>query len=201
VFSRVHDAGGTTALYTTKSKFGLFERSWPGGIGTYRVKENQRRLVALARADLTDGAPSFTFLHVSLPDRYGHAYGGMSDRYLDAVRRTDAQLGTVLSAVAGKDVVVILTADHGFASGETDHSASRNPENFRIPFLVWGSGVEHGDLYELNPDFTDPGATRPSYTGSQPVRNGNVANLALELLGLGSIPGSGIDPEQELAVG
>lgn len=200
VFSRVHGAGGTTALYTTKSKFSLFPRSWPNGVDTFRVKENQRRLVRLAKLDLADDPATFTFLHVSLPDRFGHDFGGMSPQYLDAVRRTDAQLAGVVRAVADQDVVVLLTSDHGFATGETEHSERRNPENYRVLFATWGAGVERGDLYEMNPDFRDPGAGRPSYAGRQPVRNGNVANLALSLLGLASIPGSGIDPDQELVV-
>ena len=200
VFSRVRAAGGTSALYSTKSKFSLFRRSWPAGVDTFVVKENQRHLVRLARQDIRDGAPTFTFLHVSLPDRFGHAHGGMSPEYLDAVRRTDAQVGTILRAVADRNLVVILTADHGFATGTKDHSRRRNIENYRIPFLVWGKGVRTGDLYEMNPDYRDPRDRRPSYAGRQPVRNGNVANLALDLLGIDGIPGSGIDPEQALSV-
>jgi predicted AlkP superfamily pyrophosphatase or phosphodiesterase len=201
VFSQVHAAGGDTALYTTKTKFSLFTRSWPRAVDTFRVKENQRRLVRMARRDLTGTPPTFTFLHVSLPDRFGHEYGGMSPEYLDAVRRTDAQLGTVLRAVQDEDVVVILTADHGFATGETEHSVKRDIENFRIPFVVWGAGIEPGDLYDLNPDFRDPRNRRTSYDPErQPVRNGNVANLALDLLGLAGVPGSEFDREQRLTV-
>jgi predicted AlkP superfamily pyrophosphatase or phosphodiesterase len=200
IFSTVHADGGTTALYTTKEKFGLYERSWPKGIDTFTANENQKRLVSLARADLRDGAPTFTFLHVSLPDRNGHAYGGMSPKYLGAVKRTDAQLGTLLDALAGSSVTVILTADHGFATGATDHSARRDIENFRIPFLTWGAGVDHADLYELNPGFRDPGTARPSYAGKQPVRNGDVANLAASLLGLPAVPGSDLDSDQSLTL-
>ena len=200
VFSAVGAGGGTSALYSTKAKFSLFERSWPSGLDTFRVKENQRRLVRLVVADLSDGPSAFTFLHVSLPDRFGHEYGGMSEQYLDAVRRTDDQLGTVLDAVTGTDAVVILTADHGFATGNTEHSVRTDPENFRIPFVVWGAGVDAGDLYEMNPSFRDPGTRRTSYAGKQPVRNGNVANLALDLLGLDAVEGSGIGEEQQLTV-
>lgn len=201
VFSAVHTAGGSAALYTTKEKLELYERSWPAGVDTYRFTANQRRLVRLARADLADGPPTFTFLHVSLPDRAGHAYGGMSPQYLDAVRRTDRQLGTVLRTVARREVAVILTSDHGFATGATDHSVKRNVENYRIPFLVWGSGVEHSaDLYATNPAFRDPRGRRPAYAGRQPVRNGDVANLALDLLGLEPVGGSQLDHDQTLTV-
>ena len=200
VFTAVHDTGGSTALYTTKDKFSLYERSWPKGIDTYTVNQNQKRLVSLARTDLRDGAPTFLFLHVSLPDRNGHEYGGMSAHYLDAVRRTDAQLGTILRTVAGQPVTVVLTADHGFATGATEHSGRRDIENYRIPFVAWGAGVDHADLYVLNPDLRDPGAGRPGYAGRQPVRNGDVANLAASLLGLPAVAGSNLDEDQSLRV-
>ncbi|CAI9408847.1 alkaline phosphatase family protein [Nocardioides sp. T2.26MG-1] len=200
IFSTVHAAGGSTALYSTKSKFALYDRSWPRGIDLFRVRENQRRLVAMARADLADGAPEFTFLHVSLPDRFGHQYGGLSAEYLAAVERTDAQLGSLVRALAGTDVAVILTADHGFAAGVKDHSGRRNIQNYRIPFLVWGDGVATGDLYAMNDGFADPGTTRTTYAGKQPVRNGDVANLAASLLGLDAVPGSGIHADQSLTV-
>lgn len=200
VFSKVHARGGSTALYSTKSKFRLFERSWPAGIGTFRVRANQRRLVRLARADLAHRAPRFMFLHVSLPDRYGHVYGGMSARYLDAVRRTDRQLGTVVRAVAGRDVDIVLTADHGFATGETGHAVRTDLENYRIPFVAWGPDARHGSLYAMNPTYRDPGTAQPSYAGRQPVRNGDLANLALDLLGLRALRGSGLDADQSLTV-
>ena len=198
VFTSVHAAGGSTALYSTKTKFSLFDRSWSADIDRFRVRENQRRLVRLARTDLVDGAPTFTFLHVSLPDRYGHEYGGLSAQYLDAVRRTDDQLGTIVRALAGTETVVVLTADHGFAAGRKDHSDRSNVVNYRIPFVVWGDGIEHGDLYELNPAYADPGRTFPSYAGAQPVRNGNVANLVAGLLGLDPVPGSQIGVKDPL---
>ena len=205
VFSVVHAAGGSTALFTTKSKFALYHRSWPRAISRYAADGNQARLVRTAIADLAQAGRAFTFLHTSLPDRAGHAHGGMSAQYLAAVRRTDRLLGQVLAAVdadpALRDrVVVMLTADHGFRPGSTSHSQVRRPANYRVPFLVWGAGVAHGDLYALNPDYRDPGSRRPSYAGRQPVRNGDVANLALDLLGLRAIRGSLLDARQDLDV-
>ena len=202
VFTAVHASGGDTALYSTKEKFALYERSWRRAIDTFAARENQRRLVALARADLRDGAPAFTFLHVSLPDRAGHAHGGLSPEYLTAVRRTDRHLGTILDAVEGEEVTVVLTADHGFAPDGTSHSERTDPANYTIPFLVWGAGVEAGDLYDLNPGYRDPGTRRPSYAPDrQPVRNGDVANLATGLLGLDRVRGSRFGTAPTLVVG
>jgi hypothetical protein len=204
VFSVVHAAGDRTALFSTKEKFALYKRSWSRGIDRFVVNEDQTALVRRAVADLVSTDRAFTFLHVSLPDRFGHQYGGMSAQYLSAVRQTDQDLGEVLASIDTEpsldDVVVILTADHGFMPGRTTHSP-RVLANYRIPFVVWGPGVTAGDLYALNPDYRDPGTTRPRYAAArQPVRNGDMGNLALDLLGMRSIPGSELDARQDLDV-
>lgn len=115
----------------------------------------------------------------------------------------DEWLGDLLDTVAGKKVLrerltLVLTADHGGAG--TGHVDPDRPEDYRIPFLAWGQDVAAGaDLYELNEDYRDPGRRRPGYAAErQPVRNADVANLALDLLGLRSIPGSTIGEEQGL---
>jgi hypothetical protein len=64
--------------------------------------------------------------------------------------------------------------------------------------VVWGPGVTADDLYDLNPDYADPGRKRTTYAGAQPVRNGDVANLATDLLGLTKVPGSELDAGQDL---
>lgn len=204
VFDVVHRAGRRTALFTTKEKFALYERSWPRSITRFTVDEHQRRLVRAARRDLRSSGRAFTFVHVSMPDRVGHRYGGMSKRYLAAVAGTDRALGSIIDTIARhprlrRQVRVIVTADHGFAPGRTSHAA-RIPANYRVPFLVWGRGIAHADLYALNRDYRDPGRRRPSYGGRQPVRNGDLGNLALDLLGLGPIPGSRFDADQRLDV-
>jgi hypothetical protein len=72
-------------------------------------------------------------------------------------------------------------------------------EHYRVPFLTWGAGVAAADLYDLNPDYRAPRRRRPGYAAErQPVRNGDVANLALDLLGLRAVPGSTIGTAQEL---
>jgi hypothetical protein len=58
------------------------------------------------------------------------------------------------------------------------------------------------DLYALNPTTrVNPGTGRPDYSAPlQPIRNGEAANVALKLLGLGPVPGSTIDTNQDLAL-
>lgn len=203
VFDVVHDAGGTTALFAGKAKFATFDRSWPETIDEFEVDTDADELVDEAVSDLTTAQRRFTFLHLALPDVAGHASGWMSPAYLDAVAETDSLVGELLDAVDStprltKRLVVVLTSDHGGPPGEKGHDDASDVEDFRIPFVVWGRGIRPADLYELNPDYADPGTVRPAYDGPQPVRNGDLANLVTELLGLGPVPGSELDVEQDL---
>jgi type I phosphodiesterase/nucleotide pyrophosphatase len=218
VFDVVHDNGGSTAFFGTKSKFRLYKRTWnthgaPDRVGRdngrakidrFTIDLDNTRLVAKVTAELRRKPREFTFVHLSLPDRAGHASGFMSRPYLHAVERTDRLLGRILNTVADRPAVrrhtlVILTADHG-GRGPSHYNASKL-QDFRIPFMTWGAGVPAGrNLYGLNPTFRSPGSSRTSYHGKQPIRNGDVANLATDALDLPRVPGSKFDSPRSLNV-
>jgi arylsulfatase A-like enzyme len=202
VFTVAH-AAGSTALFSSKEKFSIFERSWDAGIDRFTHREgDDTALLKAARADLVHEDRALTFVHFSEPDIVGHARGFMSPAYLSAVERVDAKLGRLLRAIDTHeelgDVVVVLTADHG-GKGK-DHFDERRYFNYRVPFFVWGPGVTHGDLYALNDSYADPGHRRVPYSGKQPISNGDLANLSLDLLGLGPVPDSKYDVRQRLTV-
>ena len=203
VFRVVHSASRPTALFASKTKFSLFERSWGAAINKVRIRLDNANLTRMVRRDLLAHNRGFTFLHLSAPDDAGHARGWNSSAYRDAVRATDRRLGEIVRTISShgrlkSHLVLLVTADHG-GSGKSHGNATRLV-NYRIPFLVWGPTVARGaGLYALNPDYANPGDRRTTYSDSrQPVRNGAVANLALDLLGLRAVKGSQHDRAQDL---
>jgi hypothetical protein len=218
VFDVVHDRGGSTALFTSKKKFALYQRTWNSKgradkvgrnhgrakIDRFSVDTNNTRLVAKVTADLRESPRQFTFVHLSLPDDAGHDHRFMGKAYLRAVRQTDQLLGQILTTISSRpalrgQTLVVLTADHG-GDGETHSKASRRA-NYRVPFMVWGPGVAAGrNLYTLNPSYRSPGSKRTSYSGRQPIRNGDVANLATDVLDLPGVPGSQFNSHRTLNV-
>lgn len=198
VFSAVHDAGLSSSLFSSKTKFSLWLRSWPEAIDASAIVEDNKTLVTRFIDDLSTPR-AFRFLHLSAPDVTGHKRGFMGTAYLRAVRRSDGQLRRVVRAVtdSGVATTILITSDHGGRG--SGHYSPTSLGNYRIPFIAWGTGVERGaDLYDLNePVFQDPRRTRTTYS-EQPVRNGDVANLALDLLGLAAVVDSEFDVAQDL---
>jgi len=173
----------------------------------------------------------YSFLHFSLPDDRGHSYSwsltnrwrsdlGMFENswntnqnryypasYMGAVQQIDVYLGEIFSLIRtneelnGKTAIVIST-DHGGRLGTFDHGIINDYGCFRINVFTWGPGIPAGgDLYVLNPQYTNPSTNRPDYNNpQQPIRNGDTANLALSLLGLGPVPGSSLNADQTFNV-
>jgi predicted AlkP superfamily pyrophosphatase or phosphodiesterase len=194
VFGVVHRSGRTAAMYASKQKFALFERSWSRAIDRSVIEEDSERLVERLTSDLVSRPADFSFVHLAAPDLAGHESGFMGPAYLRAVEHVDRLVGDIRRAVAAAPLRghahLVVTSDHG-GRGARGHSTATDPDDYQIPFIVTGPGVATGsDLYRLNPDYRNPGSGRPSYAGAQPVRNGDVAALATRLLGLQPVPGS-----------
>jgi hypothetical protein len=221
-----HDNGLRTGLWASKTKFSLFDGSYDGDaasrqggaldvtgvdngrdkIDTYFYSEDSGAMTDMFVAQMTAQPYHYAMLHFHDPDSAGHDFGWMGTSYLDAVRAVDVQLGRILDMInadprlAGQ-TAVILTADHGGTG--TAHSANNVRQHYTVPFYVWGPGVDAGaDLYTLNPATrANPLTGRPTTTTTPPpIRNGDVANLAMDFLGLASVPGSFFNASQSLAV-
>lgn len=204
IFSVVARHQGRSALFSSKSKFALFQRSWPHALSRFECRSGDRALTRLVRRDLRRQRRSLTFVHYSAPDVAGHEHGFGSGRYRRTVAATDRHLGRLVRTVRSsarlrQRTTIIVTSDHGGA--EDGHEDAGLRANYSVPFLVWGAGVGRGrDLYRLNPDRRQPGAQQIGYGGRQPVRNADLANLTMDLLGLPAVPGSGLNRPNSLAL-
>lgn len=220
-FDVVHDAGKSTALYTSKDKFVIYQQSYNERTGaanahghnkidTYFYQDdgpphysegmNQRFL-----ADMAEKHFDYAFVHYRDCDSAGHGFGWGSPEYLQAVSAIDGYLTDVLEMVESDPqlkgrTTIVITSDHGGMG--TNHGECEECSNYTIPVFVWGQGVSRGDLYAINHNTRDePGEGRPEYSFEhQPIRNGDTGNLALKLLGLEAIPGSVINSKQDLRI-
>ena len=213
-FDIVHDSGLSTSLFASKDKFILYEQSYNGingrpdvtGLDNGRNKIDQyvfdpdtANLVDLFIADLGNQVRHYALLHLANPDITGHANSWSlveNSPYLNSIKTVDGYLVQLLDFLdqspAYADAAIVLSSDHGGQIGWFFHNPS-DERSHVIPFLVWGAGVEAGDLYELNPCTSkEPGLLElPSYSAyPQPIRNLDVANTVLLLLGLGQLPDS-----------
>jgi hypothetical protein len=221
VFDVVHDAGLSTGLYVSKDKFVIYNQSYNETTGAanehgrdkidsycyqddgppkYSAGMNERFL-----ADMAAKHFNYVFVHYRDTDSAGHADGWGSGSWGRSLEAVDGYLADVLQLVEtdptlkGRTTVIVNT-DHGGLG--LNHYQPEFPEHYTIPVFVWGAGATAGDLYAMNTDVRkDPGDSRPDYnTADQPIRNGGTGNLALKLLGLGPIPGSLINAQQDLRV-
>jgi hypothetical protein len=215
-FDVVHDAGFTTALYASKYKFIIYEQSYnaangaPHANGSDKIPrfygpESTASMQSTMLTELAANDYKYTFIHYADLDDAGHGVGWGTPTYNTAIATIDTYLGQVFNLVqtdptlAGRTAIV-LSADHGGTG--TGHSTPDVVTNYTIPFYAWGAGVAKGDIYAFNTDTrTNPGTARKTYVeAGQPIRNGDGGNLALDLLGLGPIPGSLINNAQNLRV-
>jgi hypothetical protein len=205
MFSVVDSRRRHPALFASKSKLAIYHRSWPRSIDRLVVEEDNDKLVRRTRHDLTTRRRALTFVHLSWPDEVGHEHGFLSEEHLAAISDSDRHLGKLLATIEAhrqlrRRLALVVTADHGGAGhGHMDPGRS---VNHRIPFLVWGVGVASGqNLYRLNADYRNPRRRQPAYDVARPpVRNGDVANLVTDLLGLPAVEGSRFNARQHLDV-
>lgn len=216
--------GVKNILVAGKSKFSLFQQSWPQDLPKAHVRsldslDNLRAFEGeLSDATLqhlnTGGSRTLSFLHYPGPDVAGHSHGWKLQKdseYIKAIVGVDKELGRLFEAFdtkrEGGDIsAVILTSDHGGGAPHYSHKAKPGLwVNYIIPFAIWRSdGKAKGDLYALNARTRkEPGIKNPPETSEAmpPIRNAEAANIALQLLGLKSIPGSTVNTSQNLHFG
>lgn len=208
VFDVVREHHLTSAMLASKPKFEVYQRSFPIDAVSITNYDDKKTLESFEKLTVK-GLPSFVFMHFAGLDQVGHRKGWdvlRGSAYFTEAQAMDGRLKRVLEAISRKpalanQTIVIITADHG---GESHgHGDKKTPLNYTIPFIIWGKAVAKGsDLYKINIDTRlDPLKARIGMDNiSQPIRNGDAANLALFLLGLPSIEGSVIAVNKPLKI-
>jgi predicted AlkP superfamily pyrophosphatase or phosphodiesterase len=210
IFDVAKEHGLTTGFFASKNKFQVFLNSYngdsrlkqPSVIDVHNLTDHDdQATVKHFLKQMGRGLPALTFVHFAGPDQAGHRHGWSlvkGSSYLSVVQKEDVYLGEILRTiekdpVLARSTVVIVTSDHGGI--EDDHDDVTKMEDYRIPLIIWGKGVARGmDLYKMNKDIRrDPGNKQVPYGQLlQPIRNGDVANCAMSILGLPMVPGSTI---------
>jgi predicted AlkP superfamily pyrophosphatase or phosphodiesterase len=212
IFDVAHDFGLKTCLFSGKSKFVLFSRSYdkdsgkPDQIGADNgtnkidvtvLPGSANELADQFIAETSSQRPcELTFFHVAELDTVGHTDGWASKTWNAELVRLDGVLQKILSAVKSSPLMkdktaVIITADHGGVEG--GHGDEADKRIFAVPFYVMSPGIKaKTDLYSLfSKTRKKPKNTNPPYASAEtPIRGGEVGNFALSLLGLPPIPGS-----------
>ncbi|ANH36576.1 Type I phosphodiesterase / nucleotide pyrophosphatase [Nocardioides dokdonensis FR1436] len=219
IFDVVHNQGGRTYLAANRNRFDMVDRSWDatnGGRDPYGFDDgadkidkyfrggNDYRLVEDLRARLERRPATFTYAELSSLDKVGRKQGFASERYAKALRRVERMVGRTLDSIsgsrklAGRTLLVVAGTNGGVDGAARDDDRTGN---YTVPLMVWGPGVVPGaDLYDLNPEWSDPGNQQAGYESPAPIHTGIVANLTLSVLGLPPLPGSLMNNTQRFAV-
>jgi hypothetical protein len=219
VFDVVHDYGGSTAFYSSRADVDLLASSWnaangasdPFGlddgrnkIGKYVRTHADDETVSALVAKLAAHPATLTVAQLVRLNAVGRQDGFRSSEYADAVADADRLVGRVQAAISGNPrtdghTLLVVTANRGGTRKDARPITVRAA--YKVPLLVSGPGVlRGGDLYAMNPTFTDPRGANPGYAAGSPIRNALVANLVTKSLGLPPVPRSRLGRAQDLTV-
>ncbi len=220
-FDIAHDYGLKTGLYATDQRYTLIKNSFNTANGAADTVDNDdgfdkidvyinyhhdtAHMMEALSANINNAPTNYTFVQFHDLSTTGTIYGWDSQAYKNTLIYIDGWLGEIFNLIQSNDILngntsIILTADRAGSEingiDEIDGVDPLDAGNYTVPFFVWGPGIPQNiDLYTLNGSNTGNPGTRYIYydTLTQPIRNGNSANCALNRLGLPSIPGAALD--------
>jgi len=141
LFDLAHAAGLRTVMIVGKEK--LRQITDPASTDVFQWVNDLDPIIAKRAAQLIPEGFSVLFVHFPDPDLDGHEYGWMSFPQLFTLRRTDAALQTLLTALDEADMrastLIIVTADHG---GHNTTHGFDIPADMTIPWIVVGPGIQ-----------------------------------------------------------
>ena len=219
IFDLAHNTSRRTNFVASRPQAGLVHKSYnkrSGGKDPYGVDDGTAKIdqVKLLRDDAAavawwkqkvgSRAPHLSVIELSGVLDEGVSGGFTGDGYQRAVRKLSRRVAAIRRGITSQAEMqgTTLLVVTGTGGAQKKSGSSRTwAESYRVPMWVTGPGVPAGsDLYGLNPALTSPGSDQVGYSGAQPIRVGDVANLVMRTLGLPPVPGSTMDPEQRFQV-
>ena len=219
IFDLTHNNSLRTSFVASRPQAGLVHKSWnrrSGGKDPYGIDDGTAKIdqvkvlrddaaaVAWWREKIARRATHLSVIELSGVLDEGLEGGFTGPDYQRAVRKLSRRVAAVRRGIASQPgmqgtTMLVVT---GTGGAQRRSGSSRTwAESYRVPMWVTGPGVPAAsDLYGLNPALTSPGKEQVGYSGPQPIRVGDVANLVMRTLGLPPVPGSTIDPEQRFQV-
>jgi predicted AlkP superfamily pyrophosphatase or phosphodiesterase len=158
VFSIAKDAGLRTVMVVGKEKLMTLAR--PGTVDIFRWVNGSDEQIVQAALEEASGGFGVLFVHLILPDFFGHSDGWMSPAYLAGIARDDTAVGTLLDGLRARglmdNALLILTADHG---GHDRTHGTYQKEDMTIPWIIYGAGVLVGAPIDVPVSIMDTAAT------------------------------------------
>lgn len=139
-------------------------------IKCYNIYQDREQILKRITETFTESLKShqnpINFIHYPEPDRSGHENGWMSDKYLKALKKVDAEINKLIGAIKekmkGKDYLIIITADHG---GTEKTHGTRLKEHMTIPWIATGNTVKPNNMLKENVFIYDTAPTILYYLG------------------------------------
>lgn len=219
IFDLAHNTSRRTSFVSSRPQTKLVRESWnkrSGGKDPYGKDDGTAKFdqVKMARDDAASVAwwrdkmatspAALSVIELSGATQAGTADGWTGDAYQKAVRKLSRRVAAIRRGIERQPemkgtTLLVVTGTSG--AQKTTGSSRTWVESYRVPMWVTGPGVPAGaDLYSLNPSLLYPGKEQVAYSGTQPLRVGDLANLVTRTLGLPPVPGSTQDVDQRFQV-
>lgn len=143
LFEMAKNAGYTTALAATKSKFTTLSREVDWASIPPRGKTAQDDVATDAAVQfLKEHQPGILFLHLGGTDVVGHAIGWATPEQIAAIEHADACIGRLMGTLKELKLLdstfVLMSADHG---GTGKWHGPDEPRARHIPWIISGPGI------------------------------------------------------------
>ena len=215
IYDLAHNTSRRTSFVSSRTQSRLVRESWnkrSGGTDPYgmddgtakfdqvKILRDDAAAVGWWREKMGSSPASLSVIELSGAVKAGAEDGYTSDAYQKAVRKVSRRIAAIRRGIDRQaemkgTTLLVVTGTSG--AQKTKGSSRTWVESYRVPMWVTGPGVPAGaDLYALNPSLAYPGKDQVGYSGTQPLRIGDLANLITRTLGLPPVPGSTLDPEQ-----